>query len=376
MIRVLVLGANSVFITRLLQRLDPQLPLQLILAGRNLASLRCLRAKLAQRSISIVQIDLSSADWRSQVSTIQPDLCINAAGPYSYQGQQSFALARHCCDIQSHYFDLADNAEYVKQFAPNLDAAAKQAGVALISGASSVPALSCAVIEHYARLFDRLTAVDYGICPGNCTQRGHATVASILNYCGQPIVSAEGSRPCCRYGWQDVRRYNFNNALGKRWLANCEIPDVHLFAERFPTIERLRFQAGLELSFLHLGLWGLSWLVRVGLVKNLAQYSRWIWRISTWFMRFGSDRGGMFMVLQGQHKQQLKRITWQLTAHDDRGPEVPTIALELAIEQCLAGKLTPGARPCMGLFTLDDFSAKARALGIECASGALEVVDE
>lgn len=70
------------------------------------------------------------------------------------------------------------------------------------------------------------------------------------------------------YGWLDLRTRHFFG-LGNRWLGNCDIPDLDLFPQRYPTLENLRFQAGLELKAVHGMLFFMSWLVRLKLLRSL-----------------------------------------------------------------------------------------------------------
>jgi len=99
-----------------------------------------------------------------------------------------------------HYVDLADARSFVTGFAA-LDADAKAAGVLAVSGTSSVPALSAAVVDHLLPEFSALHGIDHGINPGNQTPRGLATVQSILSYCGKPFQQWHDEHWHTAYGW-------------------------------------------------------------------------------------------------------------------------------------------------------------------------------
>ena len=153
-------------------------------------------------------------------------------------------------------------------------------------------------------------------------------------------------------------------------MSDCNIPDLDLLPQRYPNLKSMRFQAGLEIGVMHLGLWVLSWLSRIGVVSNWARYAGWLKTMSDWFMPFGSDRGGMFMRMAGDSRE----VEWQLIAENGTGPNVPTIAAVVLIKKLASGEPMPtGAMPCIGLFTLDEFFDVAQKLGIHQQASARPV---
>ena len=139
-------------------------------------------------------------------------------------------------------------------------------------------------------------------------------------------------------------------------MSNCEIPDLDLLPAKYAELKNIHFQAGLEVTLLHVGLWLLSWLSRFGIVKNWQKYSKQLTRMSEWFITWGSDSGGMFVELEGVGlNNQTNKILWQLVAEEGVGPNIPTISAELIIQKISQGQVIPGAMPCMGLFNLVEF---------------------
>jgi saccharopine dehydrogenase-like NADP-dependent oxidoreductase len=55
--------------------------------------------------------------------------------------------------------DLADGRDFVANFAAQVDASAKAAGVLAVSGASSVPGLSSAVVDHLSKSLLRVNSI-------------------------------------------------------------------------------------------------------------------------------------------------------------------------------------------------------------------------
>lgn len=138
--RILVIGGYGGFGARLTRRLVDRGHYVLV-AGRNKDKAMAFCAGLA-RTEPVV------ADRNSDVDRLlaehRTDLLIDAAGPFQESGYQ---VPLACARASVSYLDLADAREFVTGII-SVDDAARQGGVAVISGASSVPALSGAVARH------------------------------------------------------------------------------------------------------------------------------------------------------------------------------------------------------------------------------------
>ncbi|HXD37228.1 MAG TPA: saccharopine dehydrogenase, partial [Rhodanobacter sp.] len=224
----------------------------------------------------------------------------------------------------------------------------------LVSGASTVPALSSAVVDSLLPRFAGLEVIEHAISPGNRTPRGDATVAAILGYCGRPLQLWRDGRWQRGHGWMLTRRSTF--PFGPRWVGLCDVPDLALFPLRYPGVRTVVFRAGLELRRLHFGTLAAAWLVRLGLVRDLARHAGVLRRVSEWFLSAGSDVGGMLVDLRGRDPQGLLlRLRWSLRAGAGDGPQIPaTPAVVLARKLADENLSARGAMPCMGLFTLEE----------------------
>ena len=171
--------------------------------------------------------------------------------------------------------------------------AAKKQNVAVISGASTVPALTCAVIENLAPRLREIDSLTFGIAPGQKAERGLATTEAILGYAGKKLKPCAGYET--RYGWQDLYLQAYPE-IGNRWMSNCDVPDLDLLPARFG-IKRIRFSAGMEVPPVHFGMWLLSWGVRLGFPIDLPKHAAALLKASNWFDRFGSADGGMHVIL-------------------------------------------------------------------------------
>lgn len=191
--RVLVIGGYGFFGRRLVERLSLRPGLHVLAAGRSAAQGRALVESLRQSALSEVSnatLDVSAPDFAGQLAALSPHVVVHASGPF--QGQQ-YHVAQACILAGAHYIDLADGREFVSGINV-LDSEAAAAGLAVISGASSVPALSSAVADHLAQGMGQVHSIDIGISPGNRTERGLSTIQAILSYCGKPLPAPAGMR--------------------------------------------------------------------------------------------------------------------------------------------------------------------------------------
>jgi hypothetical protein len=155
--------------------------------------------------------------------------------------------------------------------------------------------------------------------------------------------------------------------LGTRWIGHCDAPDRNLFPQRYPGLQTADVHAALEVGAFHLGLWGVSWLVRGGLMRHPQRLAGPLLAIKARLGRLGSDRGGMLVAMHGRDRAGApKRIDWHLVAGSGHGPYIPATASVLLAKRLLDGTLAQrGAMPCIGLFTLAHFLAEIADLDIE-----------
>ncbi|WP_281559990.1 saccharopine dehydrogenase NADP-binding domain-containing protein [Thalassomonas sp. RHCl1] len=365
---VLVLGGYGNFGKRIVENLTDIEHITILVAGRSLVKAQSLVDELtpvARGKLKPCVIDITADDMESRLKSVAPDMVIHTGGPF--QGQDH-RVPQMCAWVGAHYIDLADDRRFVCDIT-GLDALAKEQQVLLVSGASSVPGLSSAVIDHYCQQFSVINNIDIAIAPGNKAERGEATVKGILSYTGHAFSVYKNGQWQDAFGWMEPRKKDFGDIIGKRWLANVDVPDLELFPSRYRVTDSVRFQAGLELPFLHLSMVAMAYLAKKGWVKNWSPLSKPIVKASNVFMPFGSDNGVMQVLISGLDRQkQRKTIKWSLYAPGGIGPYIPTLAAiilarKLLLEQTAADPVF-GATPCTGLFSLSDFTPYFDKLGI------------
>ena len=352
--RVLVIGGYGFFGRRLVERLSLQAGLHVIVAGRSAQQAAALVTELrasAAAALSSVALDAMSDEFPAWLDRLQVRAVVHTSGPF--QGQD-YRIALACTAAGVHYVDLADGRDFVAGITA-VDVAATAAGVCVMSGASTVPALSGAAVDELTRGWQRVTAIDIGISPGNRTERGLSTVRAVLSYCGRPIPHADGATLT---GWLRTRARRYPAPVGWRLLSPCDVPDLALLPSRYPGRPVVRFRAGLELVALHLATNAMALAGRLGLVRDWVRHAEWLKRCSDRFIAFGTDAGAMHVTARGLDAQgRPARRTWTLVATHGDGPWVPTLAATALVRKLAAGE-TPaiGARPCIGALTLDDFA--------------------
>lgn len=363
--KVIVVGAYGFFGSRLVARLARQSGLHIVVAGRNASAAKALVESLSadvdmQASLSHEVLDVLAPGLADRLKALEVNALIHTSGPF--QGQD-YRVALACAQAGVHYVDLADGREFVCGI-ESLQPQAQAGGVLLLSGASSVPALSTAVVDALTANMSHVKSIDIGISPGNRTDRGLSTVAAILSYCGKPLP---GAGQATEISWLRSYVHHYPSPVGRRLLSACDVPDLTLLPLRYPGRPSVKFGAGLELSFLQRGMNAMAWLAHIGLVKDWSAHAPLLKRMADWFKSWGSDVGAMHVCVCGLNAQgQAVQRHWVLTAGSGDGPYVPTLAASALVRKLAAGvQFERGARPCMGLLSLEDFVTEAQGLDIQ-----------
>ena len=298
--------------------------------------------------MSAAVIDRNSATV-ADIAALRAFCVVDAAGPFQNQDQR---FARAVIEAGCHYVDLADARDFVAAF-PALDALAKSHGVLAVTGASSTPALSHAVIDDLTRGWARVDSVEIAISPGNRVPFGLAVIKAILSYVGRPVRVWRYGRWTQAPGWGLLARRRFGD-LGARLLSLCETPDLDLVPKRFSSVRTAIFRAGLELSVFHLAVLALSLPVRAGWIKSLVPLAEPLRDAAAFFRRLGSDCGGMLVEVTGVYGDGAHlSVTWTLIAEAGDGPQIPALPALCVIHALLDDRLSQrGAMPCVGIIDL------------------------
>jgi saccharopine dehydrogenase-like NADP-dependent oxidoreductase len=358
--RVLVLGGSGNFGSRIVRALRHEPAIELICAGR--------RGKPAAgaESVRVAVVDIRAAGLIKRFLEIAPGIVIHCAGPY--QGQD-YTVARAAIAVGAHYLDLADGRAFVSGFREQLDDSAHRAGVVALTGVSTLPALSSAVIDVLRIGLTRLGSVHVIIAPGQRASRGVATLAAVFSYLGKPFKVWRSGRWENAWGWMGLERVDL--AVGQRLSAWCDVPDLELLPAHYPGIQTVTFKAALEFWPQHVALWSLACLRRAGVRISVENWAPVLERFAACWDRFAGNSGGMRVRVTGADATgKVLTRDWQVVAEAEKGPEIPCMAAILVAKRMISGQLPLiGARPCLSELPLEEFAPEFERWGMRVQIG-------
>lgn len=361
--RTVVLGGYGNFGARIVRRLaarSKKTGIELIAAGRHPE--RGHAACDFDVSIGQARLDITDPNFASALKALKPRLVIHCVGPF--QGQD-YQVAEACLKAESNYLDLADGRQFVTGFRNRFEGEALEWGLVMASGASTLPALSSAVVDELSRRLTTLDEIEISIAPAQRSPRGVATLKAVFSYLGRPVDWYVDGAWREAIGWQELKRIRFQE-LGTRWAAACDVPDLDFPKMRYPKVRTVSFRASLEFGFQHFILAALAGLRRAGMPFPMDVLAGPFERMATILGRWGGLQGGMLVAVTGKDVSgQVKRLEWHLTAGWKEGPEIPCLAAILLAEQLAGGKrVITGGDACMGYLELKDFEPEFERLGI------------
>ena len=355
-----VLGGYGNFGRRVVTALAADRSYRVIVAGRDLQKAKAVAEEVCSPT-EAASLDGRAANLAAELRRLGANVVVHTAGPF--QGQD-YSVAQACIEARAHYVDLADARAYVCGIG-GLDQAARSNDVLVTSGASSVPALSSAVIDMLRTEFSAIASIDHGITSG-AKPPGLATMEGVLSYAGKRVKQWRDGAWRTAHGWQDLTRRKYPRPLGTRWIANCDVPDLDLFPQRYAPVRTVVFRAGAGMTIGMLSTWAASWLVRAGLLSSLVSYVPMLHKTALAVERFGSKSSAMHVTVRGLDAQSRSiSRTWWLLAGNDHGPQIPCFPAIALARKLLRGEVTVrGAVPCMGLLSVDEILDVGRGLDL------------
>ncbi len=369
--KILVLGGYGNFGARICRALAGDAAITLWIAGRDGRRAQALADALggAAAGVYAAAVDHHVGDFAQRLRALGIELLIHAAGPFQAQG---YAVAQATAQAGAHYIDLADGRRFVCDFAAAMDPAFRATGRSAICGASTVPALSSAIVDGLCQGWQGIDSIDICIAPAQTAPRGVATLAAVLSYCGEPIPVWHGGRWQALPGWARPVPVAFAR-MPHRLGALCDIPDLELFPQRYAVAQRVMFRAALEVRFTQQVFATLAHWRAAGCLPPLARLAPLLNAVAPLLDGFGSACGGMVLRVRGVVGAGRGRAcAWHITADNDHGPEIPCMAAILLARRLAHGGALPlGAQACLGLLTLDDFAPEFERWGM-----VVEVIEE
>jgi saccharopine dehydrogenase-like NADP-dependent oxidoreductase len=345
---VLVLGGYGHFGALLSGALSRIAALRVTVAGRDLARAQACAKPLGALAL---QVDVEAPDLAQAIRAAGAELVVSTVGPFQ---SRDYRVPRAALAAGAHYVDIADARAFVCGIKA-LDAEARAAGRLVAPGASSVPALSGAVVAHFRAQFARLDAIDIAIS-SSADVPGNATLAAVLGYCGKPVQRWNDGEWRTTYGATDLRRHRFGSPPIDRWIGDGDVPDLELLPERYPGLRGVRFGAGVELAPVQWGVRCIAGLVRAGLVRDASRWTRALAGLARLAQPLGSGRSAMFVRMEGSDASGRELVRqWEICAEGGDGRAIPCApAIALARKLAGGGLEARGATPAAGLVTLEE----------------------
>lgn len=346
--RIVVVGGAGNFGARVVRALRADPSIELLVVGRRIVPVP------AAEDVPGVLLDIDEAGFAQGLKALSPGLVIHCVGPF--QGQ-NYRVASAALAAGAHYLDLADGRQFISEFAASVNAQAVSVGRVAIAGASTLPALSSAVVDELRVGMSSLESIEVTIAPGQRAPRGKATLEAVFSYLGLPFLVWRKGRWRREWGWMELQETRLD--VGGRLAAACDVPDLELFPARYAGVQTVRFSAALEFGVQHLTLWSLAALRRIGLPFPVARWAVSLNRFAGMFDAGAGEKGGMRVSVVGERSDGSGRMrrTWQLTAPAMDGPEIPCMAAILLARRLARGEaFQSGAHPCMGFLALTEFT--------------------
>lgn len=354
--RILILGGYGVFGGRLAHLLRNIPQMTLYICGRNIEKASAFCAGFEGEAVAL-PVKLDRLDIADGLTDLKPDLVVDASGPFQNYGAHRYHVVEACIAAKVDYLDFADGADFVFGIS-QFDKQAKAAGVFVLSGVSSFPVLTAAVLREIAKTMD-IVKVEGGIAPSPYAGIGLNVMRAVVGYAGAPVKLIRDGMMSSGIGLAESIRYTIA-VPGRLPLHNIhfslvDVPDLQVLPPEHQTMTDIWMGAGPVPEALHRLLNILAKARYLFGLPSFAPLSRLFYNVLN-LMKYGEHRGGMFVRAEGARDGQRIERSWHLLAEGDDGPLIPSMAIEGIIRKALNEQPpTPGARPAIHALELSDY---------------------
>jgi hypothetical protein len=359
--KILILGGYGTFGGRLAHLLAGEERLTLLLAGRSLEKAKKFSEGLPSGAQKVPVFFDRNANVEAQIREIHPHIVVDAMGPFQVYGQDPYRVVKACLALGVDYMDLADGSDFVKGIS-QFDREARAKHLYVLTGVSSFPVLSAAVVRKLSYDMTCVNTIRAGIAPSPYAGVGLNVIRAITSYAGKPLSLIRNGKPATGYALTETMRYTISPPgrvpLDNILFSLVDVPDLKVLPELWPELDSIWIGAGPVPEVLHRMLIGLSWLVRFRILPSLLPFASLFHSVIN-ILRWGEHRGGMFVSVEGTNQggERVER-SWHLLAESGDGPFIPSMAVQALVLRCLAGEKPPaGARPATHELEVSDYKA-------------------
>ena len=350
---IIILGGYGNFGGRIARALSKMSDVNVYIAGRSQEKAKHF-CDTYGGNLQPLSLEMDDFNFSSRIRSFRTKIVIHTAGPFQTQNYQ---VAEKTAAGGSHYIDLSDSRRFVCDFKHNMQSHFNVSKTIGISGASTVPALSSAIVDYLSKSLCKINEIDICIAPGHLAPRGLATMRAILDYCGKQISVLENNQWIQKAGWGNLTPVKFSK-MSSRVGSLCDIPDLELFKSVYPSVKTITFNAALELKISQYALYLLSKLKSSGFNFDLQRLAPVLESSAHLLNPFGTGLGGMRVLVKGEDLYgNVIEKTFNITAPDRNGPEIPAMPAIILARKLIYEdhQLRPGAYTASNLLNLDEF---------------------
>ncbi|VAV94764.1 FIG00986352: hypothetical protein [hydrothermal vent metagenome] len=354
--KIVILGGYGVFGGRLAKLLADMDGLEMVICGRNPDRAQVFCEGFAGKA-TVTPMRLDRLDIAAVLPQLKPDFVIDASGPFQDYGDDPYVVVKASIAAGVNYMDFADAADFVFGIS-QFDAAAAKARISVLSGVSSFPVLTAAVLREISKDL-QIKSVRGGIAPSPYAGVGMNVIRAVVGYAGGPVKLYRGGKLTQAYGLAESLRYTVavpgHMPLRNIRFSLVDVPDLQVIPPEHAGMEDIWMGAGPLPESLHRMLNMLAKLRAKLHLPSYAPLAPLFYRVLN-LMKFGEHRGGMFIEAEGLQDGQARSISWHMLAEGDDGPYIPSMAIEALIRKADVGDMPmPGARPATGALEISDY---------------------
>ena len=365
----LIIGGYGTFGQNIAKLLAGEAGLICIIAGRNIAKAQMTCTELSSGGGGAIFEPLRLDRTQPLAPQIEntPNIIIDATGPFqAFRGAAAKIVIEYALDHKCHYLDLSDDTEFIR-IIETFNIAAIEAGIIALSGLSSYPALTAAVLDMLKKQVPKPIKLSTSIAPSPQARLGQNVLAAILSAAGRKLIYArKGGEVMQTYGLLGAARRVIAPPLEKPLkaliFAQVDSPEAVLLDA--PSLIEIKNYAGPQPVWMMRLLIFFSYLARFKLFPPLRIFTKIFHRLHT-ILTFGEHRSGYFVHIENETQQ----ADFHLTADGDDGPLIPSMPAAIIVKNLLSGQpMSAGARSGAGAVTFQDYDRIFSQLNIEHGS--------
>ncbi|MEH6478139.1 MAG: DUF4166 domain-containing protein [Sneathiella sp.] len=355
--KILILGGYGVFGGRLASLLSDVAEADILICGRRGTKASSFCQRYAGKA-KVTPIEMSRTDIAQVIKTHQPNVVVDASGPFQDYGDNPYVVVKACIEACVNYLDFADAADFVFGIS-QFDQQAKGAGIYVMSGVSSFPVLTAAVLREMSKDMT-IKSVIGGIAPSPYAGIGLNVMRAVVGYAGAPVKLVRNGKQIHANGLTESLRYTIappgHLPLRNLHFSLVDVPDLQVLPTEHESLTDIWMGAAPVPESLHRILNVLAKARATFHLPSFALFSPLFYRILN-IAKFGEHRGGMFVKAIGVREGENIEKSWHLLAEGDDGPFIPSMAIEAILRKAIAGTSpAAGARPATKALDLEDYN--------------------